>query len=191
MLEEKEETKKQFFKKAAEEERNRKYRLSLPYDQDDDRIIEFTQGEADDLQEELENNPWRKFTISLPPEYVEILDDIAKRDTKRWELMKITRNRIIEEAIESYIMKRGYIVTREILGFQEVTELMPLMALCKQVEKLRDFPKWVRGYWMRSSTLDASHGEYTGNDSDEEVDKWFRETFKEMRKEKEKNKKES
>jgi hypothetical protein len=181
-MNEKEEVKR-FIKKTIEERRNRKYQIFLPAEYEDERTIEFTQGEADDLMEELENKPDRKFSISLPPEYVEILDDMAKRDTKRWKLAKFTRNLIIKDAIEKYILDRGYIVTRKLLNFHEVAELEPLMALCKKAEKLRDFPAWARGYWRRHNLLTASHGEYIGNDSDDVVDKWFLDVFKEMRKE--------
>lgn len=173
-----------FVKKSIADRRERKYQINLTPDFADDRSIEFTQGEADDIMEELENKPEKKFSISLPFEYVEILDDIKKRDSKRWKMLKCTRNGIIREAIRKYIMDRGYIVTQEALGFQEVTELMPLLALSKKFKKLSDFPPWVRGHWARADQINTSHAEYIGDDSEEDVNKWFRETFEEIRKEK-------
>ena len=176
-----------FVKKSIDERKERKYQLYLPheYDYEEDRSIEFTQDEADDLIEELENKPEKKFSISLPFEYVEILDDIKKSDSKRWKMFKLTRNMIVKEAIRKYIMDRGYIVTREKLGFHEVAELIPLLALSKKAKKLSDFHPWVRGYWMRADQMNTTHAEYIGDDSDEDVDKWFRETFKAIRKKKE------
>lgn len=176
-----------FVKKSIDDYKERKYQINLPPEFADDRSIEFTQSEADDLVDKLEDKPEKKFSISLPFEYVEILDDIKKRDSKRWKLFKQTsRSNIMREAIRKYIMDRGYIVTRECLGFQEVVELMPLMALSKKAKKLSDFPPWVRGYWHRTDAMCAARAEYIGDDSDEDVDKWFRETFNEIRERREK-----
>ena len=87
---------KHFIKKNIENWRNRKYQLVLSPSYEDNRAIEFTQGEADDLIDELENKPEKKFSITLPPEYLEILDDIARRDSKRWKLVRLSRNNIIK-----------------------------------------------------------------------------------------------
>ncbi len=59
---------------------------------------------------------------------------------------------------------------------------MPLMALCKDVKKISDFPAWVRGYWVRNNPFGYGTTEYIGNDSDEEVEKWFDEAFAELNK---------
>ena len=129
--------------------------------------------------EELDNEPDKKFSISLSKEYVEILDDIVKRDNRTWQ-MKMSRNRIIQKALKEYINRRGYIVTKELLGFfQDVSELLPLMALCKNAKKLRDFPTWVRGYWDKSDPFGLFlGGEYIGTADDKEVMEWFRGLYK-------------
>jgi len=53
------------------------------------------------------------------------------------------------------------------------------MALSKNAKKLRDFPAWIRGHWIKQNPFTGpnSWAEYIGNASDEDIDKWFHETF--------------
>ena len=170
------------FKRYIEHAKKQKYMLSLPVEYKDDRTIEFTQKEIDDTFDKLTSQSQKKFSISLIPEYVEILDDVVKREKKQWGMVKRTRNGIINEAIREYIIKRGYIVTQDMLCFQELSELEPLMALCKDAKKISDFPPWVRGYWVRSNPFGSGVAEYIGTGNDQEVEKWFNETFAEINK---------
>lgn len=174
--------------KQQKEEQERKQEIFLPPEFDDNRILEFTQQELDDFVEQLESKPPKKFSVTLPSEYINVLDDIAKRDSKRFKFLDtkrfkgiaLTRTAVIQMAVEHYICERGYLVTTDVLrgyGCGDTSSFIALIALCKGAKKIKDLPSWVRGYWQRLNML---HGaEYIGDDDDKVVDKWFNDVFSE------------
>ena len=154
------------------------YKVSLKKKYNIDKSLEFTEKEAEDLYDDLQKIPKKKFSIILPYEYVEILDDIVHDKSKKFKHIKYTRQIVIKQAISEYIQEKGYLITREAIQYPGDIEMDALLLLSGDVKKLDDFPPWVKGLYRRKITPE-DEAIYIGDESKEFVKEYFAKSFKE------------